>query len=73
MNTRRDASEYKEAIEIVRRAQAGNVSVDYELACILGPRYPLGHPSLTAIWAAQDLLKTDPDRAATLLERQAIG
>lgn len=67
MNTRPDVSKYEEAIGIVRRAQAGHVSEEYKLACILGPRYPLGVPSLRAIWAAQDLLKTDPLRAAALV------
>lgn len=72
MNDRPDVSKYWEGIETVKRAHAGDISPEYLLARILGPLYPLGTPTLRAIWAAEDLLKTDPDRAATLLAEHCI-
>lgn len=71
MNERPGVGKYQEAITIVKRARAGETSETYRLAEIIGPRYPMGVPSLRAIWAAQDMLKSAPGKAAALLVAHA--
>lgn len=64
---RPDVSKYEEAIAIVKRAQQGDVDDVYLLAKVIGPSYPLGAPSMRAIWAAQDMLRNEPVKAGALL------